>query len=198
VWWSLRIVAKVLKLKRVEEESDRVSLSGFRVESEKWDMREVLGKVEGDVVSKLLEVAGEYLVKEKSSDSFVLTEVETLGQKVVIGEGGDLGASTVLIPKPQYLRRVLFVKCNEPSSCRTIYEFKPSSQLIVYEGELVPRSLDYDLAIVECSEHTRIVFPQELVLPKPRIVEKARRRKSRKALKKKKTGKKRGRKRKKR
>jgi len=166
---SLKIATKILKLKQVEEKDNYVSITGFRVEDEKWDVKEVSSEESREkVINKLLEVAGEYMVHEKTSDSLVLIEVETLGQKVVIGEGGDLNASTVLIPKPQYLRRILFVKCTEPTNCRVVYEYKPSSQFIVYEGNLSINNIDYDFIVLEGNEYTRIIYPHELLLPKPK------------------------------
>lgn len=186
---SLKIATKILKLKQVEEKDDNVSITGFRVEDEKWDIKEVDSEESREkVINKLLEVAGEYMVHEKTSDSLVLIEVETLGQKVIIGEGGDLNASTVLIPKPQYLRRILFIKCTEPTNCRVVYEYKPSSQFIVYEGNLSINNIDYDFIVLEGNEYTRIIYPHELLLPKPKPkIEEKKKKKRRKKSKKSKT-----------
>ncbi len=186
---SLKIATKILKLKQVEEKDDNVSITGFRVEDEKWDIKEVDSEESREkVINKLLEVAGEYMVHEKTSDSPVLIEVETLGQKVIIGEGGDLNASTVLIPKPQYLRRILFIKCTEPTNCRVVYEYKPSSQFIVYEGNLSINNIDYDFIVLEGNEYTRIIYPHELLLPKPKPkIEEKKKKKRRKKSKKSKT-----------
>lgn len=186
---SLKIATKILKLKQVEEKDDNVSITGFRVEDEKWDIKEVDSEESREkVINKLLEVAGEYMVHEKTSDSLVLIEVETLGQKVIIGEGGDLNASTVLIPKPQYLRRILFIKCTEPTNCRVVYEYKPSSQFIVYEGNLSINNIDYDFIVLEGNEYTRIIYPHELLLPKPKPkIEEKKKKKMRKKSKKSKT-----------
>lgn len=70
----------------------------------------------------------------------------------MIGEGETLKGSTATSPKPQYLGRVLLVKCVEPSNCKVVYEFRPSSQLLIYEGDLLIQGIDYDFIVVECSE----------------------------------------------
>ncbi len=166
----MRIATKLLKLKPVEERVGGIALTGYRVVEEKWELREVEDLKPGEsVINKLLEIAGEYLVRERSADTFNVLEVETLGQRVVIGEGEALKGSTVISPKPQYLRRVLLVKCFEPTNCKVVYEFRPSSQLLVYEGDLLIHGIDYDFIVVECSEYTRLLFPHELALSKAKV-----------------------------
>jgi len=186
---SLKIVAKVLKLQQKEDGDSNVTVSGYYVEEEKWDMRELAEEnLDKDVITKLLEVAAEYMVKERASNEFLLTEVETTGLRVMLGEGGRFESSTVLIPKPSYLRRILFAKCQGENNCTVVYEFKPSSQIILYEGTLAVKNIDFDLAILECGDHVRVLFPHELVQPRTKLREKSvRKRKTRRKRKKKKS-----------
>lgn len=185
---SLKIAAKILRLRRKEDKDDAVELSGYYVEEEKWDVKELSEEnFDKDTITKLLEIAAEYLVMDRSSGAFVLTEVETTGLRVTLGEGGQFEASTILVPKPSYLRRILFAKCHSTNNCTIVHEFRPSSQIIVYEGTLMTKNLDFDLAIIECGDHVRIIFPHELIQPKVKLQEKPARRKTRRKRKKKKS-----------
>lgn len=163
---SLRIATKVLKLATRSEKDGPVLVSGYYVNEEKWETREIPGDIKEDGITKLLEVAAEYTVKERDSSEFLLVEVEAPGLRVVLGESGQLAASTVITPKPSYLRRMLFVKCVDSSNCKVVHEFKPSSQLMVYEGSIEVKDIDYDFIVVECGDHVRIVFPHELMQPR--------------------------------
>lgn len=175
---SLKIVAKVLKLKQKKESDQALTISGYYVEEEKWNMHDV--EVDpSSIVNKLLEVAAEYTTRERKEDTFTLTEVETTGMRVAIGESTNISSSTIIVPKPTYLRRIVFYKCNEHGNCSPVYEYRPKSQLIVYEGDLGVSGIDYDFAVVECSDITRVIFPHELIQSRVKSTEDGKKRKRR-------------------
>ncbi|MEM4718176.1 MAG: hypothetical protein QXE81_05400 [Desulfurococcaceae archaeon] len=184
----MRIIAKVLKLRQKSEENSLISVTGYYVEEENWNTHEI-GEEVTSIINKLLEVAAEYTTKEREESIMVLTEVETTGMRVIIGESNGIEASTVLVPKPSYLRRILFYKCDQHGTCKTIHEFRPGSQIILYEGSLNTAKIDFDFAILECGEFTRVLFPHELVQPKAKTRE-TRRRKRRSSRRKKRARKK--------
>lgn len=159
----MKAIVKVLKLAPVNEKDDTVSISGYIVNEEKWEFRELSSDAQHALIDRLLEMAAEYVIKERSLHMFTLSEAETPGLRVMLGDGELPETSTVLTPKPSYLRRVLFVKCEETSNCKVVHVFRPSSQLIVYEGSMsIDSSLDYDFVILDCDDHIRVIFPYEL------------------------------------
>ncbi|MEM4570543.1 MAG: hypothetical protein QXE66_04465 [Desulfurococcaceae archaeon] len=177
----MNVIVKVLKLFPKIEDTGVVGISGYIIREEKWALREIPGNMQVSVIERLLELAAEYNVKERSPDAFTLSEVEAPGLRVVLGDGGRFESSTVLTPKPSYLRRMVFVKCDDVSNCKAVYEFKPRSQLIVYEGSISVSNLDYDLIVLECDDHARVLFPHELSQPRVKhVVKKARKKRKRK------------------
>lgn len=167
----MKAIVKVIKLAPVNEKDNTVSISGYVVNEEKWEFRELSNDAQRALIDRLLETAAEYIVKERNFNTFTLSEVETPGLRVMLGDG-ELGeASTILIPKPSYLRRVLFVKCEETSNCKVVHIFRPSSQLIVYEGSIsINSDMNYDFVILDCDDHIRVIFPHELSQPRVRQV----------------------------
>lgn len=178
----MNVAVKVLKLSPKIEDDGVVSISGYNVREEKWILREIPSNTQVNVIDKLLEVAAEYSVKERSPDTLTLSEVETPGLRVVLGDGGQFNPSTVLTPKPSYLRKMIFVKCNDTSNCNIVYEFKPTSQLIVYEGSINTGNIDYDFIVLECDDHVRVLFPHELSQPRVKqMTKRARKKRKRKS-----------------
>lgn len=177
----MNVVVKVLKLSPKIEDNGVVSISGYNVREEKWVLREIPSSTQVNVIDRLLEVAAEYNVKERSPDVFTLSEVEAPGLRVVLGDGGRMNSSTVLTPKPSYLRKMTFVKCSDANDCKAVYEFKPGSQLIVYEGSINTGNINYDFIVLECDDHVRVLFPHELSQPKVKqVTKKARKKRKRK------------------
>lgn len=179
----MQVAVKLIKLIPVKIEDNALSLSAYRVSEERWELHDVSG--EGRGVDSLLEVASEYLVRERSNEALVLVEVEGLGLKVLIGETLLSRGGTIISQKPSYLRRILVFKCDQTGKCSPKYEFSPKTQVVVYDGELVVKDLDFDFLVLECEDAQRIILPHELVLPHVRIEtgkkRRGRRRKKRKA-----------------
>lgn len=172
-------MTRVLKLSTKLQEDPAVTITGYHVDEEKWEALEVPnGVAKAEIIDKLIEIAAERVIKERASGAFILAEVETPGLRVVLGDGGQDSGLAVISPKPSYLRRILLVKCREAERCEAIHEFKPSSQMIIYDGVLEVRDRGYDFAIIEGEDDTRVVFPHELVQPKVR--ERRQRKKKRK------------------
>lgn len=165
----MEAMIKVLKLIPVEVGDGIVTMSGYRVHEEKWDFRIIPNTNKPNIVAdKLLEIAAEYVVKERAPGVFTLSEAEIPGSRIVLGEGLNTKSLTVLVPKPSYLRRVLFIKCNEGSGCQPIYVYRPTSQLLVYEGYIIVNNSDlkYDFIVLECDDYIRVLLPHELNLPR--------------------------------
>jgi len=159
----MQIILKVELLEPVSESDSSVRLGALRINKELWNPIEAgSAKV---TVESLLEIAAENIVKHRSTDRLVLASVEAPGLRVVLGENLLKGSFTVLSPKPSYLRRVLFIKCKN-GKCEIVHEFRPKSQLLVYEGSIeLIRNIDYDLVIFECEDYRRVLLPHELLLP---------------------------------
>lgn len=174
----MNVIVKVLKLSPKMESNHMVGISGYNVREEKWILREIPSNVQVNLIDKLLEVAAEYSVKERNPDTLTLLEIETPGRRVVLVDGGRFSSSTVLTPRPSYLRKATFVKCNDANNCKAVYEFKPCSQLIVYEGSINAGNMDYDFIVFECDDYVRVLFPHELFQPK--VKHKARKKRKRK------------------
>lgn len=182
----MQIAVKLIKLTPDKLEDDVLIISAYKVSEERWELREV--NKEGRGVDSLLEVASEYIVKERSSESLLLVEVEGLGLKVLIGETLLTRGGTIISQKPSYLRRVLLFKCNGTGRCSPKHEFSPRTQVIVYDGELVVKDTDFDFLVVECEDTSRIVLPHELVLPQVRVETSKKKRSKRRKKRKSTTG----------
>ena len=158
----MQIILKVELLEPVLESDSNVRLGALRINKELWNPIEAdSAKV---AVDSLLEIAAENIVKHRSADKLVLVSVEAPGLRVVLGENLLRGSSTVLSPKPSYLRRVLFVKYKN-GKCEVVHEFRPKSQLLVYEGSIeLIQNIDYDFIIFECEDYKRVLLPHELLL----------------------------------
>ena len=161
---TLQVAVKVLKLKPLVVGDNYVELSAYIVDSEKWELREET--VEGTkTIDKLLEVASEYLVKERPMETgMVLVETESPGLRVVLGEERQVSATTIMFPKPTYLRKIVLYKCKD-SKCNVIHTFKPEGQLVVYDGSIRVKTPDFSFLVIECEDLSRVVFPHELSLP---------------------------------
>ncbi|MEM1816508.1 MAG: hypothetical protein QW432_03900, partial [Desulfurococcaceae archaeon] len=66
----MNVIVKVLKLFPKIEDNGVVGISGYIIREEKWALREIPGNMQVDVIDRLLEVAAEYNVKERSPDAF--------------------------------------------------------------------------------------------------------------------------------
>ncbi|MEM4661221.1 MAG: hypothetical protein QXQ73_00870, partial [Desulfurococcaceae archaeon] len=89
----MNVIVKVLKLFPKIEDNGVVGISGYIIREEKWALREIPANMQVDVIDRLLEVAAEYNVKERSPDAFTLSEVEAPGLRVVLGDGGRFESS---------------------------------------------------------------------------------------------------------
>jgi hypothetical protein len=161
---NMRVISKIELLEQTAEGNSDIRLEALRVDKELWSPIEAMSsKV---TVEDLLETAAENIVKYRVSEKVLLVSVETPGLRVILGDNSLKKTSTILSPKPSYLRRVLFVKCRDGGNCGVIYEFRPSRQLVVYEGAIeLLKSIDYDFIILECDDYKRILFPHELSMP---------------------------------
>jgi hypothetical protein len=159
----LQVAVKLLKLKPVTLSDGTITLTAYEVDEEKWDLRDV-GKKQGALIDTLLEIASEYIIKERQPGRFTLAEVEAPGLRVILGDGEAGAGSTIIVQKPSFLRKIILVKCAE-ASCKSLHEFKPTSQVIVYDGSISVTRYDFDFLIVECEDSVRAVMPSELALP---------------------------------
>ncbi|MFZ8783315.1 MAG: hypothetical protein ACO2OR_04960 [Desulfurococcaceae archaeon] len=160
----MKVISRIELLEPVLESSGSIRVKVLRVAKELWSPLEAgSAKI---TIDNLVEVAAENVVKHRSPEKLVLASVEAPGLKVILGENLLKGALTVLSPKPSYLKRILFVKCESSEKCSIVYEFRPSSQVLVYEGLIeVSQSINYDFIILECEDYKRIMLPHELMLP---------------------------------
>jgi hypothetical protein len=157
----MRVISKIELLEQVTESDTTVRLEALRVDREMWNPIEVEGG--RATLEDLVEIAAENIVKYRAGDKVLLVSVEAPGLRVILGDNSLKKTSTVLSPKPSYLRRVLFVKCREGGNCGVIYEFRPSSQLVVYEGSIeLLKNIDYDFIVLECDDYKRILLTHEL------------------------------------
>jgi len=160
----MQIISKIEMLDHVAESNGIIRLEALRVGREIWNPIEA-GNVK-ITIDDLVEIAAENLVKYRDSEKTLLVTVETPGLRVIHGGNPVKKASTVLSPKPSYLRRILFIKCRDSVNCDVIYEFKPKIQLVVYEGSIeLLKNIDYDFIILECEDYKRVLFPYELSIP---------------------------------
>lgn len=178
--YVVKVVVKSMKLMDKLESDQRISIRGYSIVEEKWEIRDIENTQisRQDLIKKLIEIAAEYNIKERGLNYFLLTEVESPGLRVLLGDDKGSDRPMYITLKPSYLRRISFVKCIDINQCNVVYEFKPSSQTIVYDGYIDRDNVEFDFAVIECDDHVRILFPHELISPrlKQRSVEKKKRR----------------------
>jgi len=177
----MQVASRIELLEQVFESDSCVRVGALRINKELWSIHEVnAAKI---TIDDLVEVAAENIIKHRTSGKVLLVTAEIPGLRVVLGENTLKNTSTIISPKPSYLRRLLFVKCKSNEKCEVIYEFKPRSQVLVYEGSIeLLESIDYDFIILECEDYWRVILRHELTLPTIKNTVKTTRRKKKKQI----------------
>ncbi len=175
----MQVASRIELLEQVFESDSCVRVGALRIVEELWSIHEV--NAARITINELVEVGAENIIKYRTSGKVLLVTAEIPGLRVVLGENTLKNTSTIISPKPSYLRRLLFVKCRGSVKCEVVYEFKPRSQVLVYEGSIeLLKSIDYDFIILECEDYRRVILRHELTLPVIKNAIKTNRRKKKK------------------
>jgi hypothetical protein len=160
----MQVASRIELLEQVFESDSHVRIGALRIDKELWNICEV--NATRITIDELVEVAAENIIKHRTSGKVLLVTAEIPGLRVILGENALKNVSTIISPKPSYLRKLLFVKCKGSEKCIVVYEFKPRSQVLVYEGAIeLLKNIDYDFIILECEDYKRVILRHELTLP---------------------------------
>lgn len=188
-----KLIVKKMRLVSRDFEEEGVKLRVYDASEERWEALELKLRDSSELMNRMIEVAGNEIVREHPSGEYVYVTVEAPGLSVTIGEGEVQEALTLISPRPSSLRRVKLLKADGSGSLRVVKEIKPPGEVLVYDGYLwVPQDISYDLVLVETVDDARVLFPHELILPQIKIGETKKRRRGRRIGSRKKKGRRRG------
>ncbi|MEM3925970.1 MAG: hypothetical protein QXU13_00040 [Desulfurococcaceae archaeon] len=164
----MKVVSKIQLLTPVNINDNGFHLQLYKIEEEKWIENDVA--IENVNTDKLLEIAAKEIVSlmplMKNREGYIFVTTESPGLSVTIGEGNPPKTETIISPKPEHLRRILFIRYDSTGNTRTVYEYRPSMESVVYDGYIsLPSNVQYDIILIETSDNTRILLPHELYMP---------------------------------
>lgn len=163
----LKALARIIEAVPEEHEIGGTVITLYRWEEKEWVEKRF--RRTANLINNMLNEALRLAYERQPEKGYVFVEIETMGLRVMEGEGNNPDAETILSPIPTTLHKITAYKLPETGEEKAspVNEITLHGQHYVYDGRLVYKEQEQpDLIILETGRGLRVILGEELYLPK--------------------------------
>ncbi len=179
-----KALIRIIEAKPREEGLGGVAVTLYDWEEKEWVERRF--RRSERLLLNMINEAARIAYERQPRDGYVFVEIETMGLRVIEGEGDNPGAETVLSPIPSTLHAIELYRATDGEKAEQVERIELHGEHYVYDGKITVEK-QAELILLETGNGIRPILAEELYLPKtktPPATEKKRRKRKRRTAKK--------------